>query len=385
MKKAILSRLLSEEKGQALILFALLSTFLIGITAFTVDVGYLQWQKRELQNAADAASLAGARALIDNEDVFEQVKSYVEANGFDESDIVNSIEINAILPTATEVPVSLRINRDLFFARVLGFEDSNVAALAVAEVTNLPGYPAFVSFDQDDGNVRFSGSININAGEQLVVHSNKNITVDGNAVSINPKPTGTYVGTLNDHPQFPLYDPSVRKVNEPIVSPLAGLNHNSITNASTLGDEINRLIGAGELVFMEGRVPTRYAYYQASTLFPPGPPQDKTLTVPDGGIGVIYINGNISSGTIPGNRTLNIETNGGLVIVNGTLITSGNQNLNFNGLIYATNNIELGGTVQNFNGGLWSEGIVRLHGNPTSFINFKSVELPSGVKVRLKQ
>lgn len=51
------------EKGAVAVLVAVLLLFLIGMVALVVDVGYLYATRSELQNAADAAALAGARQL----------------------------------------------------------------------------------------------------------------------------------------------------------------------------------------------------------------------------------------------------------------------------------------------------------------------------------
>lgn len=51
------------EKGAVAVLVAVLLMFLIGMVALVVDVGYLYATRSELQNAADAAALAGARQL----------------------------------------------------------------------------------------------------------------------------------------------------------------------------------------------------------------------------------------------------------------------------------------------------------------------------------
>ena len=54
---------LADESGQVLILTALCMVVLIGMLGLSVDVGMLRYQKRQLQNAADAAALAGALEL----------------------------------------------------------------------------------------------------------------------------------------------------------------------------------------------------------------------------------------------------------------------------------------------------------------------------------
>ncbi|KKM62330.1 hypothetical protein LCGC14_1522760 [marine sediment metagenome] len=52
-----------DESGQTLILFVLALGVLLGSVAMSVDVGLILHERRSLQNAADAAALAGAIEL----------------------------------------------------------------------------------------------------------------------------------------------------------------------------------------------------------------------------------------------------------------------------------------------------------------------------------
>jgi Flp pilus assembly protein TadG len=53
-----------NESGAVAIITAILMVVLLGFLALAVDVGHLATVKNELQNAADAAAIAGARALV---------------------------------------------------------------------------------------------------------------------------------------------------------------------------------------------------------------------------------------------------------------------------------------------------------------------------------
>jgi type II secretory pathway pseudopilin PulG len=52
-----------RQRGSVVVLFALLLPVLLGFTALAVDISRIQLTKQELQNAADAAALAGAAML----------------------------------------------------------------------------------------------------------------------------------------------------------------------------------------------------------------------------------------------------------------------------------------------------------------------------------
>ena len=57
---------LADESGVAAVLFALLAALLLGLVALSVDVGHIGVVRTELQNAADACALAGARGFFPN-------------------------------------------------------------------------------------------------------------------------------------------------------------------------------------------------------------------------------------------------------------------------------------------------------------------------------
>jgi Flp pilus assembly protein TadG len=57
-----------NQRGATLVLFAVLLFLLIGVAALAIDLGYLFVARNELQNAADAGALAGARELYYSED-----------------------------------------------------------------------------------------------------------------------------------------------------------------------------------------------------------------------------------------------------------------------------------------------------------------------------
>ena len=54
---------LTNEKGVTIVLVAILMVVLVMFVAIAVDLGHLYVARNELQNAADAGALAGARML----------------------------------------------------------------------------------------------------------------------------------------------------------------------------------------------------------------------------------------------------------------------------------------------------------------------------------
>src|SRR3954467_231779 len=52
-----------DERGVTMIIFGLIVTALFVIVAIVIDLGNARQQKRQLQNSADAAALAGASVI----------------------------------------------------------------------------------------------------------------------------------------------------------------------------------------------------------------------------------------------------------------------------------------------------------------------------------
>ncbi len=144
--KRMLRLLVKEGRGQVVALFALGLPVLIGSGALAVDVGYLYTARNALQNAADAAALAGASGLSQDtgtaqaraiqtgqaNQVLQQAVSVqandVEFGTYDSATgafVVSAVGINALR-------VTTRANVPLFFASVLGFNTTNITAQAIA-------------------------------------------------------------------------------------------------------------------------------------------------------------------------------------------------------------------------------------------------------------
>ena len=91
---------ISEEsqRGQAIVLFSLLIGVLVLFVMLVVDVGFLLVERRTVQNAVDAAALAGAQALPGDVGEAEQVaRDYAEANGVDPDDLTVTFECTSQL------------------------------------------------------------------------------------------------------------------------------------------------------------------------------------------------------------------------------------------------------------------------------------------------
>ena len=118
-----------KERGQALVLFALFLLVLMGMVALAADGGYAFAQRRRMQYAADAAAMAGARALAlyNNTTAVENaVKKYALDNGAD----TYSWE----LVDGHTVRVQVSRTFSTFFAGVVGIDQMTATAVAEASI-----------------------------------------------------------------------------------------------------------------------------------------------------------------------------------------------------------------------------------------------------------
>ena len=122
MKKII--NLLRRERGTITVIIAVGMVAFLGFTALVVDVGYLYFQRRDLQNAADAAALAAAWELPG--DVQAQADEYALKNNI-------SYGVTAQKQNGDqEVKVTITNNFPRFFGRVFGNDNYIVSTTATA-------------------------------------------------------------------------------------------------------------------------------------------------------------------------------------------------------------------------------------------------------------
>ncbi len=164
----------TRRKGQTLIMFTLMITVLFGFVALVIDLGFAYSERRLVQNAADAGSLAGARALagkiiatsdggyaftLTHQDVVNVVTKYVDDNKslVPKAAVYEAPKIeyldgsqnplavsNNMVPTSTQmVRVTRKLSFSTLFAPVIGQPKMEVSARATAKISPVlrPKYP----------------------------------------------------------------------------------------------------------------------------------------------------------------------------------------------------------------------------------------------------
>lgn len=136
-----------RQKGQILVFTAVLLPLLIAACGFTVDFGNMYMHKSRLQNAADAAAIAGGYAFRDNK---ENIDNHPKAdNASKESAKSNLTKFDGIVQHyqarvdkagVIYYRVELSESVPIYFLRLFGVGNSTtVSADSIASIVNLGG------------------------------------------------------------------------------------------------------------------------------------------------------------------------------------------------------------------------------------------------------
>ena len=136
----------NRERGQVMILAALVMTVLMGVTALAVDLGLFFNDRRDLQNAADAAALAGARNLPQSPTAaVNDASQWATDNGIKNGEI-ESITVSTTAYPNDTINVKVRRTADYRFGRALGLLNRQIKAEAAAQVGSLTGTTGLTPF-----------------------------------------------------------------------------------------------------------------------------------------------------------------------------------------------------------------------------------------------
>ena len=136
--KTTVRRLSGEEGGQVIVLVAILMAGLVAVVGLVTDGGMVFTQRRDLQNVADAAVLAGAMqvdedayrasggatVVLNQQGAYQAAVEYLEAEG----GLAYSVVVR---PGRVEVSVSRQASTG--FLRVVGINSVGITAKATAE------------------------------------------------------------------------------------------------------------------------------------------------------------------------------------------------------------------------------------------------------------
>lgn len=132
-------RLKKEEEGQVLVAAAMMMTLFLSIGAFVLDYGLVTLQKVQLQNAADAAALAGAQSvdMITESALDTLIYEYADANvenGLFKSELV--VQKTYVSKATKTLTVNVSQKVETLFGGLFA-KDSIISADATARLTRV--------------------------------------------------------------------------------------------------------------------------------------------------------------------------------------------------------------------------------------------------------
>ena len=179
-------RLARDGRGAVAIIVALVFPVIFGIAALTVDIGHVLYMEAKLQAAADAAALAAASSLDDEDAAVDLAEEYAGLNMpegdfgtvLQAADVVfGTYDIGTGTFTADDTPtdavrVTLNLSEangnavTLFFAQVIGFTSRDVQSQAIATQSAGEGQFCFLATEEEEEDAfKVSGSAELNLGD----------------------------------------------------------------------------------------------------------------------------------------------------------------------------------------------------------------------------
>ncbi|MDD2921623.1 MAG: pilus assembly protein TadG-related protein [Anaerolineales bacterium] len=120
-----------NERGQSIIIIAIMFLGLVAVAALIIDGGSLYLNRRVAQTAADAAAMAGAREMCVKKGSLSAVQNIVNKYAITENG-ATAVESMSMDDENYTVVVRTRVETPSFFARGLGYENDTVRAEASA-------------------------------------------------------------------------------------------------------------------------------------------------------------------------------------------------------------------------------------------------------------
>jgi hypothetical protein len=180
------------ETGTVIVLVAIGTICLLGATALAVDVGYFYHVQSQMQNAVDAAALAGAQGMLaDPGDVSEsgrakQLATEAAAQNRAASQTINLSPDEITFPRSNTIRVQMTRPIRTFFGRVFGVQFVNARVRATSTVAPVMG----VAGGPNGGGIR--------PWAIMDQFGHGSLCVPPNDADVNPKPHGPF----NDRPHI---------------------------------------------------------------------------------------------------------------------------------------------------------------------------------------
>jgi hypothetical protein len=158
---------LRDEEGAVAVLVAVTLVVLVGAAALVIDVGNLYWERRSLQNGADAAALAAAQDFASGNDAIAKATAdeYADANNERGAFVEEFVQptANSIQVTARTGDIASAGQLNSILAGMLGVDEYFTRATAIASWGGFGGgstVPLTFSYCEWE---RFTGGLGVDA------------------------------------------------------------------------------------------------------------------------------------------------------------------------------------------------------------------------------
>lgn len=213
LRKLRLEHFGKSEEGQAMVLAGLALITLLMMAGLGVDIGYLRYQRGQMQKAADAGALAAASALIYSGDYVNAATNDTGANGFTPTTIVNNgfcspsgttvcVAVNSppltpgdpFLGAQGYVEVIVNQPQSTFFLPIAGYRTVNVSSRAVAtSAASASGCVYAMDSTTDASTLVFDTGVNVSAPScAMYVESSSSSALQDNGNHV----IGSYIGVV---------------------------------------------------------------------------------------------------------------------------------------------------------------------------------------------
>jgi Flp pilus assembly protein TadG len=186
----------SRESGYGLVFAAIGLIVFLGAAGLSVDMGYLRYQRRLLQSAADSAALAGAAQLGAGAGVAGAViaaKADSQLNGFEDGqgNVVVTPVRTVLNGNGNTMQVTVQNTYPTFFMRIFGgsFNNAVVSTIATAQYVGSRG--CIYALTGGNG-INVTNTVNV---RNCNVISNQNITGGGSLTAAAVGAHGSSIGT----------------------------------------------------------------------------------------------------------------------------------------------------------------------------------------------
>lgn len=178
-----------RDDGQMFVMVAASLAVLLGFSAMAVDVGSYAVDRRNLQNAADAAALAAATELPDSNAAQAAALDYAEKNQVPASDVTVTV-VQQSLPSVPNpyVQVSVRRSHTFFFGRAVGIGSQYARASAKAIKTSPGGDNGLMPWTVNEATLNQT-----QPGQQAILKYDSNGVHSGNFGALAIDGTGASV------------------------------------------------------------------------------------------------------------------------------------------------------------------------------------------------